>query len=265
MMKFVCIGVPYFLGQRLGEQRTEVTDLRASGFAEEIGAKWIELTPDTLSSPDPITAVNRTLANNIEPDTFPLIFASDCVSSIGAVKGLMTDQGLGVIWFDAHGDFNTPETSPSGFLGGMPLAMLVGRGDQNLLDGVSLKPLHEADIILTDGRDLDPEEAIALKKSDVRHLPDVRDLLSAPLPQKPLYIHFDTDVVNLSEMPAMSYPSVGGPTLADTIAAVQRIIRDGQVAGILFSLWNGALATNKQPLESTLALARAVVTAVQAK
>jgi arginase len=257
---FVCIGAPYFLGERQSA-RTEVDAVRRSGFAESIGAAWIDLPVDYANAPDPITAVNRALAAAITAhrDAIPIIFASDCTSALGAAKGLMTEAGLGVIWFDAHGDFNTPETSPSGFVGGMPLAMLVGRGDQHLMHGVNLAPLHESDIILTDARDLDPAEAVALRSSAVRHLPDLNSLLTAPLPHKPLYLHLDVDVITPAQMPATSYSTPGGPSLEDTAAAVQRIARDGQIAGILFSLWNGAQATDKLPLDGTLTLARAFV------
>jgi arginase len=261
MSKFVCIGAPYFLGERL-PQRTEVDDLRASGLAACIGAEWVDLAPDFAHSPDPITAVNRALADTIAAhrETFPIIFASDCTSALGAVKGLGAADDLGIVWFDAHGDFNTPETSPSGFIGGMPLAMLVGRGRQDLMAGVDLSPLREADVILTDARDLDPGERIALHDSAVRHLPD---LLDAPLPDKPLYVHLDVDVVNPVDMPAMSYTAPGGPSLDETAAALRRVARDGHPVGLLLGLWNGALATDKQPLEGVIALVWAFIEAVR--
>ncbi|MCK5313527.1 MAG: arginase family protein, partial [Anaerolineales bacterium] len=81
----------------------------------------------------------------------PVSIAGDCCTSIGVIAGLQragTDPTL--IWFDAHGDFNTWKTTPSGFLGGMPLAMLVGRGEQTILEAVNLEPIPESQIILTD-------------------------------------------------------------------------------------------------------------------
>lgn len=241
--------------------------MRASGFAQEIGAAWIDTIPDTASAPDPITAVNRAVAEAIRShaDCFPLIFASDCTTGIGVVGGLLADQGMGVVWLDAHGDFNTPDTSPSGFIGGMPLAMLAGRGDQQYVQGVGLPPLDEGDFILSDARDLDPGEAITLKNSRVRHLRDVRDLLTAPLPGRPLYLHVDMDVVDPVDMPAMGYPTPGGPSLADTAAVVQRLTRDGRVGGALFALWNGSRAADDRPLEGTLRLVRAVIDGLGAR
>lgn len=263
MPNFICIGVPYFLGQKVDEP-TAVAAIRNSSFAETIGAAWIDISPDFAANPDPITAVNRTLAETIAAynDCFPIIFASDCMSSIGAVKGLTSDNPVGIVWFDAHGDFNTPETTPSGFLGGMPLAMLVGRGEQHLMAGAELSPLREEDVILTDARNLDPGEAVALQQSTVKHLPHIHDLLTAPLPDKPLYIHLDIDVVDPDEMPATGYPASGGPSLDDTIAVLKRVAHDGQVAGLLVSLWNQSLAVDDRPLQSTLKLTGAVVEAL---
>jgi arginase len=260
MTNLICIGVPYFLGKRLDEP-SAVTAVSNSGFAQTINAAWVTITPDYAASPDPITAVNRALSEEImaHRDSFPVIFASDCISSIGAVKGLTRDDGMGIVWLDAHGDFNTPETTPSGFLGGMPLAMLVGRGETNLLGGVGLSPLLEEDVILTDARSLDPGEAIALQQSAVRHLPDIHDLSTASLPAKSLYIHLDIDVVNPDEMPAMGYPAAGGASLAEIAAILQRVARDGRVAGLLIALWNQSRVSDNRPLQGALQLARAFV------
>ena len=258
MSRFVCIGAPYSLGEQ-DPPGSEVDLIRASGFADEIGAEWIDVAPDFDNSPDPITAVNRALAAAIADhrEFFPIIFAGDCLSALGAVRGLMTGAGLGVVWYDAHGDFNTPETTPSGYPGGMPLAMLVGRGDMLYMQGVGLDPLDERDIILTDARDLDPAEGEAVRASAVTLLPDVRDLLTAALPTKPLYIHLDVDVLNLDDMPAVGYQAADGPSLADVAATLERVAREGHVAGLLASLWNQDLAVDTRPLDNTLHLVRA--------
>src|SRR3990172_3538297 len=117
----------------------------------------------------------------------PVSIAGDCCSVIGVAAG-MQRAGIdpGLIWFDAHGDFNTWETTPSGFVGGMPLAMLVGRGEQTMPAAAGLRRLAEARIVLTDARDLDPGEADALRVSRVTHLPRVTDLLDFPIPDGPI-------------------------------------------------------------------------------
>ena len=169
----------------------------------------------------------------------PVSVAGDCCTTIGFLAGL---QKAGInptlIWFDAHGDFNTWETSPSGFLGGMPLAMLVGRGEQLLVDGVGMKTMPEDKVILSDGRDLDPGEREALSGSAVEHLSEVSDLLNMPLPEGSIWVHFDVDVLNTEELPAVSYPASSGPS-ADLIRRVfRRLAESGQVVAVSLSSWN---------------------------
>jgi arginase len=75
----------------------------------------------------------------------PVSIAGDCCTAIGVLAGLQrAGQDPTLIWLDAHGDFNTWETTSSGFLGGMPLAMVVGRGEQTRVNAVGLRPLPEA-------------------------------------------------------------------------------------------------------------------------
>jgi arginase len=172
----------------------------------------------------------------------PVSVAGDCCTTIGFVAGL---QRAGIrpklLWFDAHGDFNTLETTPSGFLGGMPLAMLVGRGDLTMPDAVNLTSMPEADIILTDGRDLDPGEREAVTDSGMHHLMQVTALLDGPLPDGPLYVHFDVDVLHLDDLPAVSYPAVGGPT-AETLRKVfRRLAQSERVVAVSVSAWNPEL------------------------
>lgn len=255
---YVCIGVPYFIGERLAE-RTEVEAIEKSGIAQELNAPWITIEPDFASAPDPLTAVNRALAQTItaHADRVPIIFSSDCSTALGAVKGL-EKHNPAVIWFDAHGDFNTDETSPSGFLGGMPLAMLVGRGNMTYMNGVGLKPLPEQRVIITDARDLDPEERNALKSSEVTRLVSVEELLTIQLMRDPHYIHFDLDVIDLEDMPGMNYPSPGGPSVATCEKVLRHIREQVAVVGLMFKLWNDSLPTQGKSLATTLALTRAI-------
>jgi arginase len=255
MKPLLCIGVPYWLGTKT--HYTGSVEVMQS-LAQTIGAPWVEAVPQPHST-DPVTAINRGLAQVIQahPDHLPLIFAGDCTTAIGALAGLAS-QRPSVVWYDAHGDFNTPETTLSGFLGGMPLAALVGRGNAALLDEVGLAPIPEEQVILTDARDLDPAEADLLRSSAVRHLPQVTDLLTAELPASPLYIHMDTDVITPAEMPAQSYLSAGGPTLAATITTLERLLTQRPIAGVLFSLWNNQLPNADLAAASTLHMARSM-------
>lgn len=261
MTQFVCIGVPYWLGSKAAYTGS-VEVIRANGIAEELNAEWVELAPDFDAVEELIVAVNLALAAAIQAhsDSVPLIFAGDCTTSLGVAKGLEKHDPA-VLWFDAHGDFNTPETTLSGFLGGMPLAALVGQGNQHWLQGLALSPLAARDVFITDVRDLDPAEADLLYNSEVTVMSDVADLLTQPLPKKPLYIHFDTDISHLDDLPAVSYPAAGGPHVEQLLPAIERVGRDATIAGVSFTLWNNALPGAEKSMQTTLRYIRALAEA----
>jgi arginase len=169
----------------------------------------------------------------------PVSIAGDCCTTIGVLAGL---QRAGVnptlIWFDAHGDFNTWETTPSGFLGGMPLAMLVGRGEQTMPMAVGLDPIREGRVILTDGRDLDPGEKVSLEGSSVKHVPNVSGLLREELPDGPLYVHFDVDVLDPDTAPAMNYLAPGGPSESELEQVFRFLAQTGRISAVSVSSWN---------------------------
>jgi arginase len=159
-----------------------------------------------------------------------------------------------LIWCDAHGDFNTWETTPSGFLGGMPLAMAVGRGEQTIAAGVGLAPLPAGQVILTDARDLDPGEREAVAESELTHLPQAADLLEYPLPAGPLYVHFDVDVLDPEAAPAMNYPAPGGPDAATMGRVFDRLADTGRIVAVSLSAWNPEMDENGRTQQVVLAL-----------
>jgi len=187
------------------------------------------------------------VAKTIASGKRPVSIAGDCCTAIGVLAGL---QRAGInpllIWFDAHGDFNTWETTPSGFLGGMPLAMLVGRGEQTMANAVGLHPFSEAQVILTDARDLDSGEQDLLKESSVRHLSDARSLIRHPLPDIPLYIHLDTDVINPNDAPAMNYLAPGGPLVAELQEVFRFLAQTGHIVAVSVSTWNPSLDKDRR-------------------
>lgn len=181
--------------------------------------------------------------------------AGDCCTSLAVLAGLQRAHvNPTLIWLDAHGDFNTWETTPSGFLGGMPLAMAVGRGEQTIVAGVGLVPLPAEQVILTDARDLDPGEREAVADSPLTHLPHLSDLLYHPLPQGPLYVHFDVDVLNPETAPAMNYPAPGGPDAAALGRVFDRLAGTGRIAAVSLSAWNPEMDENGRTQQVVLAL-----------
>jgi len=190
----------------------------------------------------------------------PVSLAGDCVSSLGVMAGLQrAGIDASLLWLDAHGDFNTWETTPSGFLGGMPLAMAVGRGERRLTRTLGLRPIDEARVILSDARDLDPGEREAVAASHMTHIADAGELLERPLPEGPLHVHFDSDIVDAAESPAQNYPVAGGPSGALMEHVFRHIGGCASVVALSVSAWNPRLAGAARSRAITMAAIRALL------
>lgn len=232
-----------------------------AGFDDLVGADWEVNRPDMADGEvqEKMMALYEPLATAVESamraGKRPVSMAGDCCASLGMLAGLQrAELDPKLIWFDAHGDFNTWETSPSGFLGGMPLAWLVGLGEQTIAQGLGIDSLYEGKVTLTDARDLDPLEAEAVASSTVNHLELVTDLSSAPLPWGPLWVHFDVDVIDVVEAPAVSYPAEGGPSTRILGEVFQTLATSGQVKAVSVSLWNPELDSDGQTRKEVLDL-----------
>ncbi len=200
------------------------------------------------------------VANALKLKERPISVAGDCCAAIGMLAGIQ-QAGFDpvVLWLDAHGDFNTWETTPSGFLGGMPLAMIAGRGEKSMVDAVGLRPIPEPRIILTDGRNLDPGERQALERSEVVHVEDCLSLLEYLPTKEPLFIHLDPDILNPEVAPAMSYPAKGGPSLKELHELLGSIAQTSRIIAISMSTWNPKLDINGQSQAACMALLKTLV------
>lgn len=189
----------------------------------------------------------------------PVSVAGDCCATIAVLAGLQrggVDPFL--VWLDAHGDFNTRETSPSGFLGGMPLAMIVGRGDQTVVRAAGLRTLRESDVLLADARNLDPGEREALEGSAVRRVSDMARLVELLPPGRLVYVHFDCDIINPAEAPAVGWPAPGGPSLADVCALASALAATNRLAAISLTLWVFAKDADQRTERAVLKAFRAL-------
>jgi arginase len=121
---------------------------------------------------DPLIEVNLALARQVAAivaeGSFPLVLGGDHSMAIGSINGTARGRRLGVIWLDAHGDFNTPDTTPSGNIHGMSVAALTGRGHPALVSLLGDGPvLRDSDVAMVGIRDLDPLEREALRSSGI--------------------------------------------------------------------------------------------------
>ncbi len=162
----------------------------------------------------------------------PAVVSADCTAVLATVAALQR-AGVqpGIVWFDAHGDLQTLETSHTGYLGGMSVRLLLGYRPELIADRLGLRPVDEDRVVLVDGRDLDPPEAQYLARSAIRRV-EVAALAADDLPAGPLLVHVDVDVVDPAEIAELSFPVPGGPTAAAVLAAVGRIRDTGRVAAV---------------------------------
>lgn len=186
----------------------------------------------------------------------PISIAGDCCSSMGLLAGLQR-AGIkpDILWLDAHGDFNTTETSPTQFLGGMPLAMIAGLGDQTLVNAVGLEPIPVSKITLSDARNLDPGESELLKKMNIRHLSHLTDLMNDSFPARPVYLHFDTDLLDPKDAPVLYYPESDGPALKEITEILHFISQRLNIVAItMVTCWNPKRDEFDQMKEACFAL-----------
>jgi arginase len=184
----------------------------------------------------------------------PVSLAGDCCAAIGVAAGIQrAGAEFDLVWFDAHGDFNTWDTTPSGFLGGMPLAMIAGLGEQTMLETVGLRPWSLSRITLADARELDPGERDLVEGSGIRHLADPGRVLSERF-DRPIYLHFDTDLINPQDAPAMNYPAPGGPRASDLDSVFTALAATGHIAAVSVSSWNPDLDPDGRSRDICLAL-----------
>ncbi|HEY9104784.1 arginase family protein [Chitinimonas sp.] len=194
----------------------------------------------------------------------PLSIAGDCVSTLGVLAGLQQAgrQPQRILWLDAHGDFHTWGTTQTQYLGGMPLAMLVGRSDRRrharddihaLRATVGVRPYPEAQLVLSDARDLDPGEDEALAQSAIVRC-DLDEVLTHLSPHESLYVHFDTDVLDArQEMPALKYHVPHGPSLAD-MATLFTQLRNYPLVAVSVSAWHADQDKDDQAARACLNL-----------
>ncbi len=191
-------------------------------------------------------AICRVLSERVraarESQAFPLLLTGNCGNALGTLAGLDIGK-TGIVWFDAHGEFNTPETTRSGFLDGMGLATITGRCWQALAATIpGFTPVPDNHIVLVGVRDLDTEERILLENSGVIHISaaQVRDLgvqnALAPhlesLRQKveQVYVHLDLDVLDPTEAQANPFPTPEGLTVAEVKKAIEVVKAQFRIA-----------------------------------
>lgn len=266
------IGVPLDLGANQRGANMGPTAMRIAGLHEKIKI----LGYDVHDEGDLFVPVRETIADScvnqnyrtnikhvceelakrtrkaMEARRTPIVLGGDHSLAIGSIAGVSeylkaNGQELGVIWFDAHADMNTPGSSNSGNIHGMPLATLLGRGHKDLIDvgfpGPKITPDH---VVLIGIRDLDGEEQRICKNSGIRYYTmreiDERGMLQVMkeaisivgATSSGIHVSFDLDGVDPLHAPGVSTPVDGGLTYRESHLALELIAESGKLLSMDF-------------------------------
>jgi len=218
------IAVPFHLDEHLPDLELPLTADRTIAPELPPGAPWERMAALYEQVADDVAA-------EVRAGRVPIVVSGDCTTSLGVVAGLQrAGRDPRVVWFDAHGDVQAPQTTSSGYLGGFPVRQLVGGSDRTAPDRLGLRPVPEQDVLLVDARDLDPPEAEYLAHAAIRRVSV--DEIGDALPPAPVYLHIDVDVTNPDDLPGLLFPAAGGPSLAAVAEAAGRVVAAGGVAAV---------------------------------
>jgi arginase len=194
------------------------------------------------------TRVGDRVATTLADGEFPLVLGGDHSVAIGSLNGSSRAADLGVVWFDAHADLNTPETTPSGNVHGMPLAAALGRGAFGETDWAPAPNLRESSIAYVGLRSIDERERELIRESDMTAftMSDidqrgisavVEDALAVATDGTDgVHVSLDLDWLDPKEAPGVGTPVRGGVTYREAHAALEALSRRDQTDGLLRSM-----------------------------
>jgi len=263
-IRVALVKMPY-TGSRNVAELSETPDyLMSGGIADALIQQGVVLLPTatialTLEEEDDYGEWHRmalanghlseTVAENTKQGYLSVGLLANCSSLLGMLGGLQhsgpTRRPLrvGLVWIDAHGDFNTPETTLSGMLGGMPVAISAGMALTNFRLESGLDPaLPTRYIVMAAVRDTDPLEQDLIDRSEIQMMSveDIRersDNLHAQMRRLSqltdiIYVHIDMDVLDPAEVPGHGLTVANGPTSVELAAAISDMFTYEKVAAI---------------------------------
>ena len=238
-----------------------VPELRALGHKVVDNFQVLVPSPEVVEVGDPsvryldsIVSACRELADKVESAMdkghFPVVLGGDHSVAIGTISGIARHlrkrgESLGVIWVDAHTDMNTPDSSPSGNIHGMPLAVLLGRGHPDLVAIAGDRPaLEPQNVCVIGARDIDAMERQVIRETGVRvytmsELDDrgtalcVREAIDrVSHASGGIHLSFDLDGVDPEHAPGVGTPVPGGLDLRESHLVCEKLAQTGRLVGV---------------------------------
>jgi arginase len=262
--------------------------LEAAGFPVPQTAR-VELTPGEAGSYgvwQRVSLADGHLARAVAPmarrGTFVLGLLGNCISSWGMLAGLQRPDPdapplrVGLIWIDAHGDFNTPESTLSGWLGGMPVSVAAGQCLTRLRETAGIDPpIATGDIVMMGQRDVDPLERILIDESDITTI-SAEDMVGrAGAMQEAvqrladsvdvIYLHVDLDILDASAIPGSFFETADGPTVDQVADVLRTLTRYPKIAALGISSFPTDERGRATSLRSAHALVRAALEGLRAR
>jgi arginase len=261
------ISIPYDSGhcrKRMGKGPDRILKHGLSDLLNEMGIRF-DVEEIQLENPFPaeISAAfeaGRKLSIRVRAcrnhGKFPIVLSGNCNAAVGTVSGCGPAK-TGVIWLDAHGEANTPETTSSGFLDGMPISTLLGRAWQTLAKTIpGFAPVPGDRIILFGARLLDWAEPALLDQAGVRRVETVGEMtneLQALLTLvEQIYLHVDLDVLDPTEATSNQWTPPGGITLQILLDAIAEIRGRATLASLGIASYDPGVDHNERALSAAL-------------
>ena len=278
------IQVPYMMGdERQGKGPLRLVQ---AGAEKLVTAKRIAVAVERVERGKPfrdsgnaaLTVGKRlacTVQQAVEAGRLPIVLAGGCDANAGVVSGV-NDRRIGVVWFDAHGDFNTPEITVSGYLPGMSLAVITGHCFQNYWAQMGDNtPICESATLMLGVRDLDAAEKERLERSDIQVVKwhngkpqsDVRIAIERLAERvEEVYVHIDMDCLDTAFAPGLVVvdPAPGGISLQDMEAAIRAVFAHFRVRAVTLAGYDSDHDQDDKTLRTALRLIEIVAEGAKA-
>ncbi|MBU9710421.1 arginase [Evansella tamaricis] len=287
--KVSIIGVPMDLGQTRRGVDMGPSAMRYAGVIQRLESLGYEVddrgdveigrpgkldvkNEKNLKDLDEVVKANESLGNAVskvvEEGNFPLVLGGDHSIAIGSLAGVANKyENLGVIWYDAHGDLNTGDTSPSGNIHGMPLAVCLGIGDSSLTQIGGYAPkIKSENIVIVGARSLDEGEKELIREKGIKvftmheidrlGMTNVMEEAIAHVTKKTDGVHLslDLDALDPHDAPGVGTPVIGGTTYREAHLAMEMLAERDIITSTEFVEVNPILDNKNQTAEAAVGL-----------